>query len=56
MCQVEDYVGPVLAWSVPTICVLFSTLFQESVINFSIHMLMLKNTTITEQNMRVSIL
>jgi hypothetical protein len=39
-------VGPGLARSVPTICVLFSTLFQERVSNFAVHMLLLQNATI----------
>jgi hypothetical protein len=53
--QVEDHVCPDLVSRVPTICVLLDTLFQECVINFEIHILFLQNTTITEQNVRVSI-
>ena len=56
MRQMEDHVCPGLARRVPTICVLFSTLFQERVSNLAVHMLLLQNATITEQNMRVSIL
>ena len=47
---------PDLPRRVPTICVLFSTLFQEHVSNFAINVLLLQNATITEQNMRVNIL
>ena len=47
---------PGLARRVPTICVLLSTLFQECISNFAVYMLLLQNATITEQNMRVSIL
>ena len=54
--QVEDHVGPGLPRSVPTIYVLFGTLFQEGVSNFAIHMVLMQNATVTEQNMRVSIL
>jgi hypothetical protein len=53
---VEDHVCPGLARRVPTICVLLSTLFQERISNFAVYMLLLQNATITEQNMRVSIL
>ena len=55
MRQVEDHVCPGLARRVPTICVLFSTLFQERG-NLAVHMLLLQNATITDQNMRVCIL
>jgi hypothetical protein len=35
--------------------VLLSTLFQERISNFAIYMLLLENTTITEQSMSVII-
>ena len=47
---------PGLTRRVPTICVLLSSFFQECVSNFEINELLLQNATITEQNMRVSIL
>jgi hypothetical protein len=56
MRQVEDHVCPGLASRVPTICVLLSTRFQERVSDFAIDTLLLLNATITEQNVRVSIL
>jgi hypothetical protein len=56
MREMEDHVCPGLAMRVPTICVLLSTLCQERVSNFSVYMLLLQNTTITEQNVRVNIL
>jgi hypothetical protein len=58
MRQVEDHVFPGLTRCVPTICMLLSTLFQEchGISNFAIYMLLLKNTTITEQIMSLSIL
>ena len=42
--------------SVPTICVLFRTLFQERVSNFAINILQQQHVTFTEQNMRLGIL
>jgi hypothetical protein len=56
MRQVEDPVCPGLTSRVPTICVLLSTLLQVRIDNFAINMLLLQNATITEQNMRFSIL
>ncbi len=50
----ED-VWPDLPRSVPTICVFLRILFQKRLNNFAINML-LQNTTITDQNVRVSIL
>ncbi len=52
----EDHVCPGLPSRVPTICVFLSTLFQENVRNFAINMLLMENVTITESNVRVSIL
>jgi hypothetical protein len=54
--QVEDHVSQDLTSSVPTICVLLSTPFQECISNFGVYRLLLENTTITEKNMRVSLL
>ena len=56
MRQVEDHVRPGLTRRVATICVLLSSFFQECVSNFAINVLLLQNTTITKQNMRVNIL
>ena len=56
MRQVEDHVRPGLTRRVPTICVLFSSLFQERVSNFAINVLLLQNATITEQNVAINIL
>ena len=55
MSQVEDHVQPNLTRRVPTICMLISSFFQECVSNFVINVLLLQNTTITDQNMRVNI-
>ena len=56
MRQVEAHVCPGLVKRIQTICVLLSTPFQEDVNNFVINILLPQDTTITEQNMRVSIL
>jgi hypothetical protein len=56
MRQMKDHVCPGLARGVPTICVLLSALVQERVSYFTVCMPLLQNATITEQNMRVSIL
>ncbi len=50
MRQVKDHVCPGLARRVPTICVLLIALFQERVGYFTVYMLLLQDTTITEQN------
>jgi hypothetical protein len=54
--KVEDHVCPALTRRVPTICVLLSTPFQESISNFATNMLFLQNATIMDQNMIVNIL
>jgi hypothetical protein len=56
MRQVEDHVCPVLTRRVPTICVLLSALFQERISYFTVYMLLLQDTTIAKQNMRIKIL
>jgi hypothetical protein len=56
MRQVEDHVCPVLTGRVPTICVLLSGLFQVRVSYFTVYMLLLQDTTIAKQNMRIKTL
>jgi len=56
MRQVKDHVCSGLARRVPTICVLLIALFQERVGYFTVYMLLLQDTTITKQNMRIDVL
>ncbi len=45
---------PDLVRHVPTVSVLLGTLFQEDVINFTVDILVLQNTTIIKDNMRIN--
>jgi hypothetical protein len=54
MRQEKDHVCPDLVRHVPTVSVLLGTLFQEDVINFTVDILVLQNTTIIKDNMRIN--
>ncbi len=56
MGEVQHHVCPGIVNSIPPICMVFSSFFQNRVSNFAINVLQLDNSTITEQNMRVKIL
>ena len=47
---------PGLTSGIPAICMLLSSLFQERVSNFAINVLLLQNTSTTEQNMTINIM
>ena len=54
--QVNTHVCPCFARRVPTICVLFSTLFQERVSYFAVYVLLLQHTAIRKHNMWINVL
>ena len=54
--QVKNHVLLGLPRRVPTVSVLFGALFQECVRNFTFYILLLQNTTIIKNNIRLNIL
>jgi hypothetical protein len=56
MWQMKDHVRPVLVRLIPTLCVLFSALFQECISYFTVNILFLQNSTVIKHNVRVNVL
>jgi hypothetical protein len=52
----KDHVRPVLVRRIPTICMMLSAFFQERISYFTLYMLLLQNSTVIKDNVRINVL